>query len=269
MLLPEQGSAGLDFCSADAHTSFVGCLAVRRRGVKARDTAHNLLTSHAMCFNVFGHLRQHRGIAAAFFTDILGEHAASAVDDIEIEHHSDTIPDRTAFDAYASRRVAGDVAIETKLTEPFSQQQYDWHWYLRTCAAATGRWNTTDPSVLGNRKWSQLWRNHLLAVAEHLRTIGHQCGNRADGCRDAHPGGGSAGPKVMVVHHSLDAKCVGAVDGYRCPLAEPDDVVRVDLQGVVDSLRRLVGDDPRHSEWIDRLEERYLRLDLSEPVVGF
>ncbi len=267
MLRPEHGDVGLNFCSPEAHTAFRGCLAVRRTGVKAWDTAHNLLTSQTMCFNVFGHLRQHPDLAAAFFTDILGEHLGSAVDGIELEHHSDAIRDRTAFDAYALRADAGAVAIETKLTEPFSQQQYDWHRYLRTCAAATGRWNTTDPSVLGNRKWSQLWRNHLLAVAEHLRTIGHQCGNRADGCRDAHPGGGSSWPKVMVVHHPLDAKCIAAVDGYRGLLAEPDDVVRVDLQGVVDSLRRLAGDDPRHCRWIDRLEERYLRLDLSEPLL--
>src|SRR5690606_8538475 len=99
MLLPEHGEAGLNFCSTEAHTAFLGCLAVQRTGVKAWDTAQNLLTSQAMCFNVFGHLRQHPALASAFFTDVLDEHFVSAVDGVEIEHHSDAISDRTAFDA--------------------------------------------------------------------------------------------------------------------------------------------------------------------------
>jgi hypothetical protein len=189
------------------------------------------------------------------------------VERVEIEHHSDAITDKTAFDAYALRSGAGNVAIETKLTEPFSQTSYDWDWYLRTCAAATDRWVTDDPTQLGNLRWSQLWRNHLLTVAEHLRSQGHRCGNRGGGCRDPHRGGGPNWPRAMVVYHPLDTKCVDAIRGYRSLLADPDDVVGVDLRQVVDTLRRLAGDDPQQRAWIDRLDERYLRLDLSDPLV--
>lgn len=268
MLLPGHGAAGLNFVSPEAHLSFQGTMAARRTGVKRWDTAHNLLTSQAMCFNVFGHLRHHPDLAAAFFTEVLGEAPASHVERVEIEHHSDAITDRTAFDAYAFRSGAGDVAIETKLTEPFSRDRYDWNCYLRTCAAATGRWTTDDPELLGDLRWSQLWRNHLLAVAEHLRSVDHRCGNRGGGCRDPHRGGGPDWPKAIVVHHPLDTKCIDAIDGYRSLLTDPDDVVGVDLRKVVDTLRRLVDGDPRQREWIDRLDERYLRLDLSEPLVG-
>lgn len=282
MLLAEDGADGLNFVSPEAHLSFRGALATGRTGVKAWDTANNLLTSQAMCFNVFGHLRHHPDLAAAFFAEVLAEPHTAEVQGIEIEHHSDAIPDKTAFDAYTFRSGAGDVAIETKLTEPFSQTEYHWRCYTRTCAAASGRWLTDDPARLGDLRWSQLWRNHLLAVEGHLRRIGHDCGNqwagrcrdsqevcgnRTGGCRDPRRGGGPEWPRVMVVHHPLDTKCIDAVRGYRSLLADPVDVVCVDLRTVVDTLRRLVGDDPAQRGWLDRLDERYLRLDLSEALV--
>lgn len=47
MLRPDHAAEGLNFCSEEAHTTFLGCLAERRPGVKAWDTAHNLLLSQA------------------------------------------------------------------------------------------------------------------------------------------------------------------------------------------------------------------------------
>lgn len=115
MLLPEHGATGLNFVSAEAHVSFVGGLAARRTGVKRWDTAHNLLASQAMCFNVFGHLRHHPDVAAAFFTEVLGEAHPAGVERLEIEHHSDAITDKTAFGITAvptgAQRQRGDEAV--------------------------------------------------------------------------------------------------------------------------------------------------------------
>jgi hypothetical protein len=68
------------------------------------------------------------------FQRLLSNSEVSAVTSIEIERLSDALGDRTAFDAFVTyRRPDGAhacVAVETKLTEPFSQQAYDWTRYV-------------------------------------------------------------------------------------------------------------------------------------------
>ena len=91
---------------------------------------------------------------------------------VDIEHPSSALGDHTAFDVFISYSrsdgTPGALAIETKLTEPFSQKAYPWDTYVATEAFRTGTWNTSDTRKLGDLRWSQLWRNHLLCVAVAL-----------------------------------------------------------------------------------------------------
>ncbi len=89
---------------------------------------------------------------------------------VEVERLSDALGDHTTFDAFATFRRSdgsnGCVAVETRLTEPFSRQAYDWSKYVAHPAFASGGFATVDTALLGDPRWSQLWRNHLLALAE-------------------------------------------------------------------------------------------------------
>lgn len=207
-----------------------------------------------MAFNVFGHLSKHLDLATGLFRSILGPDEVGELTGIDIERLSPALRDRTAFDAFATYQrpdgTPGCVAVETKLTEKFSQQPYNWETYLNHPAFDPAVWTTTDPNVLGDKRWSQLWRNHLLARA----------------ATTTNPDLGTA--SVLVVHHPQDPHCADAVAGYRRLLTDPDTVQPVDLMEIRAALGELVEGDPDQEAWLADLYDRYLNLRLSDGLVG-
>jgi len=250
MLTEADAAAGLNFLSPEAHRSFLDRLAETKVGVDPWRTGHNLLASQPMAFNLFGHLSHRLDLATALFASLVGPDEVAEVTSIEIERLSDALGDHTAFDAFVTylrpNGSPGFLAIETKLTEPFSQQAYDWPKYLAHGAFSRSVWKTDDPAILGAPKWSQLWRNHLLALAESA----------------AIPNLGE--PIVLVVHHPADPGCVANVDGYRKLLVDEQSCRRLDLGMIVGVLAGLVEPGSPDAEWAGRFADRYVRLELSE-----
>lgn len=159
--------AGLNFLSHEAQDAYDQRVAVTTAGVEAFRTRRHLMASQPLAFNLFGHLSKHLDLATGLLRLLLGTDEVGEVTSIEIERLSASLGDRTAFDVFATYTRPGGssacIAIETKLTEPFSQHDYDWTAYLAHSAFDPTVWRTTDTACLGDRRWSQLWRNHLLA----------------------------------------------------------------------------------------------------------
>ncbi len=98
-----------------------------------------MLSSQPMCFNLFGPLVQDHALATQLARALWGEHIAQ-VTDVRIEWapepRQEYLDDNTSFDAFIEYRDTdgglGFVAIETKLTEPFSQRLDDRPSYRRS-----------------------------------------------------------------------------------------------------------------------------------------
>jgi hypothetical protein len=174
------------------------------------------------------------------------------VDVIEIERLSKVLGDRTAFDAFARLTTSSGpacVAIETKLTEPFSQKDYDWPKYTSHELYDSTAWSTNDVALLGDRRWSQLWRNHMLGLAESKR---HGLGRVF----------------VCVVYHPLDPHCRANIDGYRSLVAAPNQLLSAPLDELVEALQPHASGDLAARQWLDDVRDRYLNLSLSEPLLA-
>ena len=253
MLDAADADAGRNFLSDDARAAYDERWALTKEGMNPFRTRRHLMASQTMAFNLFGHLDHHRDLAAALFDRLLGPGEVEAVDKIEIELLSDALGDHTAFDAFVTYTRPngsgpGCIAIETKLTEPFSQTPYDWARYLDHGAFDTTIWKTSDPVLLGDLRWSQLWRNHLLAVA--------------------HSANQDLGPaSLLVVHHPADPDCDLNIAGYCEHLHDGHRVRGADL-GLIHSILDEVIDphDAEQRQWLGDLADRYLHLHLSEEL---
>ncbi|MFM8303197.1 MAG: PGN_0703 family putative restriction endonuclease, partial [Actinomycetota bacterium] len=250
MLTEAPAEAGRNFTSELAHGEYRARVADGRPGVDPWRTTRNLLASQPMAFNLFGPLvdDRNRDLATAVLRQIVPD-----VDQVtlgDIERPSDALGDRTAFDVYFEYRrndgTTACIAIETKLSEPFSQKAYDWNHYLGSPGFDPAVWTTADPGALGNLRWSQLWRNHLLARAESARR-------------------GFDEPTVLVVHHPQDLACVKTVNGYRQLLRDRDRCRSVDVATVLDAVRT-ASEPTGVPEWVEEFADRYLRFGLSAPL---
>lgn len=251
MLDDAAAARGLNFLSQQALDAYRERCAHGTGGMTPWRTERNLLASQPMAINLFGHLLSDFELLAAMLDLTVGD--VAEITGGEIEHQSAALGDRTAFDALVRYRhhdgQPGLLAIETKLTEDFTQKAYQWDHYLQHPAFDRAVWNTDDTTRLGDLRWSQLWRNHLLARAEAA----------------AHPEYGDG--RVLVVHHPDDPDCVANVDGYRELLAAPEQCTRLDLGRIVGALDGLIGSASEHRPWLERFERRYLELEHSEPLV--
>jgi hypothetical protein len=240
---------GLNFVTDDARAAYHERFAGSHAGVRTR---RNLLASQPMAFNLFGHLCSHLELASVLFSTVLGEPVK--VTSIEMEKLSDALGDKTAFDAFVRYQrqngSPGFVAVETKLTELFSQTAYDWAKYLAHPLYRTDAFVTSDPAQLGDPKWSQLWRNHMLALAESARN----------------PELGT--PSVLVVHHSDDPQCQPNVAGYQRLLSARESVKAVDLARTLSVLGDGVVGDTEQEAWVADMRDRYVNLDLSAPLLN-
>lgn len=243
--------AGLNFLTPEAQAAYAKRWEEAHEGVDPFRTRRNLMASQPMCFNVFGHLDSHRDLATHLLREILGTDEVATVTGIEVERLSTALGDRTAFDAFVTYLrpdgIPACVAVETKLTEKFSQHEYDWSYYVAHSAFDTAVWKTTDTSQLGNLQWSQLWRNHLLGRAESAAK--------------------NLGPvSMLVVHHPKDSACDENVTGYCALLHDNVKVMAVDLQRIHDILSTAAQGDPAQQRWLADLADRYLNLHLSDPL---
>ena len=180
MLDAEAGAKGLNFLTP-------GSFDVARRrialgaGVEPFRCLRNMLSSQPMCFNLFGPLVHDHTLATRVMRAALpGE--VGEVTDVRIEYapspKGEYLNDRTSFDAFVSYvRPDGELAflgIETKLTDTFSEHEYDGPTYRRFTECEPSLWRRDAWPYLASSRWNQLWRNHLLveSLCRH-RTPAH------------------------------------------------------------------------------------------------
>ena len=131
----------------------------------------NMLSSQPMCFNLFGELACDVDLATVLARALWGDHVRK-VTSVDFEWAplppADYLDDRTAFDAFidyeASDGKRGFVAIETKLTEPFSRKVYKGSKYRRWMTQ-DAPWREDAADEVAHISHNQLWRDHLLAWA--------------------------------------------------------------------------------------------------------
>ncbi len=214
---------------------------------------HNMLASQAMCFNLFAPLQRDLDFATHLFRALMPDEI-DRVTAVRLEHAprpaGEYLNDRTAFDAFVeyTRPDGGKafVGIETKLTEPFSQQDYSTERYRELTQRPDSPWLPDAWPAVADVAHNQLWRDHLLAWAMLQ-----------------HPASPYTRGRLMLVRHPGDSPCADVVAGYR-RLLRPADTTFVDmpLDRLVSEWKVAGGEET--ADWLDKFEMRYLRLDDSE-----
>lgn len=250
MLTPVDAERGANFLTPAIHDVARRRLAKGIGVIEPYRLLHNMLSSQPMCFNLFGPLVDDLGLATRLLSALLpGE--VQQVEAVRIEWAPEPasafLGDRTAFDAFiAYRQPDGQrafIGFETKLTEPFSQSDYDGPAYRRWMDEQAP-WLPGSGAAATHRRHNQLWRDHLLAVALARQP-------------------GWAKGRLALVRHSLDRECEATVAAYRRLLRQGDDTfVDLRLDAVVEVWGRVLETEAERA-WLEAFRLRYLDLAAS------
>lgn len=252
-LTEHDADRGLNFLTPAVHWCARERIA-SRGGVEEFRCKRNLLSSQPMAFNLFGPLHHDPDLAAVLLDPLLPGGVTAASVHIEwAPPRAWHLDDATSFDVairYTTRDGQPALAgIETKLTEPFSQHTYgldDEHTErYRHVARDSTVWRDPADAELTDKRWNQVWRNHLLVESIRQQEPGLL------GCE-------------VVVHHPLDDRCRTAVDGYVAHLADLDASFRAHTLDHIVGTWKLLVEKPAHQQWLADFADRYVNLDLSE-----
>jgi hypothetical protein len=258
MLRPEDGLQGYNFLSAGIHRCAEQRVSQARGMVEPNRLRNNLLSSQPMCFNLFAPLAQDPSLASRLAAALLQLPEPLQVTEVRIEYapaKEQHLNDNTAFDAWIAYErgpdIRGFVGIETKLTEPFSQAHFGFeNRYRRWRDQAGWWWRPGSEEEFSDKRFNQLWRNHLLAFsALHQPEPTYQEGFCA------------------IIYHDGDTACTQAIDAYRAHL-EPLGQTTLQtwcLSEVVGCWAGLVQRRARR-EWLNAFRLRYLGLQASQPA---
>ena len=156
MLTEKSANAGLNFLSPGIFAMAKQRIGEGGSGVQSFRLLRNMLSSQPMCFNLFGELALDLGNATELVQTLWGA-SVSHVMCIRFEWvpkpAAEYLGDRTTFDAFIEYETddgqMGFIGIETKLSEPFSQEKYDRREYRRWMTNdAPWRADAGRPSVL-------------------------------------------------------------------------------------------------------------------------
>lgn len=226
---------------------------VRRRlaegpGVERFRCLHDLLSSQAMCCNLLGPLVDDPALAARLLGALLP--GVVAVDELRIEWapepRNDYLSDRTAFDAFARlRRADGTtvvLGVETTLSEAFSPLVTNLERYMAVAASMPAVWRVDRLGELGDPRWFQLLREHLLVELVAART--------------------GAEAWLAVVGHTEDPDLWPAVAAYRHVLVDRGPrLLSWPLDAVVSTWGQVVDpEDDATARWLDAFTRRYVDL---------
>ena len=251
MLTKESAEAGCNFLTPGIFALAKQRIAESHGAVEPFRLLRNMLSSQPMCFNLLGELALDHGNATRL-VQALWRMDAVHVTCVRFEWAPDPaseyLNDRTAFDAFIEYERddgrMGFIGIETKLSEPFSQKEYDSDEYRRWMGKDSP-WRSDAQDKVSNAKYNQIWRDHLLAWA----VLRHTESKYAEG-------------QLTVVYHPEDRRCQQAIEGYRGLLRDDATFSAFDLATVVATWQPLAGD------WVSKFEQRYLALEHSEDAGG-
>jgi hypothetical protein len=202
----------------------------------------NLLTSQALCFNLFGELQRDLALASQVVGQLLGEEIEAI--GVEFEHspgRSDPrfTADRSAFDAfvtYTSPTGRGFLGIEVKYAESLDDRLARHRSRYDEVAQAMRCFGSASLPRLRQKPLQQFWRNHLMAGSLLLDE----------------PSGFNRGAFV-VLYPSQNTVVRDAALAYRACLTD-DATLRIwTLESVLDVLRR-----SGEAAWKTALRDRYL-----------
>lgn len=256
MLRPEDGAAGLNFLTDTVRAAVAARLAKGKKGIELKRLQCNMLSSQPMCFNLFGHLAMDPNLATHLMAVLPAFPIGAKVTKVDFEFAPDPethLKDSTAFDAFVEYRrpdgKMGFFGIETKLTEPFSQEEYCYDERYSKWEDKSGWWWRAGPEkAFPDKCFNQLWRNHLLAFAilnqTKPRYIEGHC---------------------AVVWHPKDSSCKKSIYAYRQHLREETGATLVEwpLDVVVGGWEDAKSDQIV-TAWLAAFRQRYLSLNESE-----
>lgn len=258
-LKPKDGAAGRTFLSDGIFRVVQYRLGENRGIVHGRDQSrllNSLLSSQPMCFNLFGPLVNDLDLATRLVGALPGLPPNIHVTHVALEYapkKSRHLGDATSHDAFVEYELPdgglGFVGIETKLTEPFTDKSYPFHeGYSRWMKAPGWWWRKGSESEFPNKKFNQLWRNHLLAFAmlkqEPPRYV------------QAH---------AAVLYHDDDISCPKAMKTYRSVLLPKAQETLLDwpLSIVLETWQNLL-ETAEQKSWFVDFRLRYWALDASK-----
>lgn len=203
----------------------------------------NLLTSQALCFNLFAELQKDLGLASRAVGRLLAEPTLE-VTAIEFEYspaRSDPrfIADQSAFDVFIVYEVRGErgfLGVEVKYAETMSgkvarhRDRYD------EVAEAMGCFRQDALPVLRQRPLEQFWRNHLLA--------GSLVQDPASGFKDG---------TFVVLYPTGNTVVQRAAALYRTCLGDEATFTAWTLESVFDALVAVAA-----GPWVQAVKERYV-----------
>jgi len=254
MLTRVDGQAGRNFLSPEIFEVVHDRIAQGGGAVEKYRLLHNMLSSQPMCFNLFGLLVNDNDLAKTLLEMLVPE-KITKVTRVDIEWSpipsSDYLNDRTAFDAFIEYLTEdgqlNGLGIETKLSEPFSQKEYDRPDYRRWMQDPDAPWLPESENKVQAIGHNQLWREHLLAVAMHTL-----------------PGSTFNKVRLMLVYHPDDIECKRNYSNYKKLLKDEDDTLfSLSLDDIVGRWLPVVKTDKQRN-WLELFKKRYIDLELSE-----
>jgi len=256
MLRKEDGLMGWNFITGKVHKYAEKRLVQDSLHIDPMRLRNNLLSSQPMCFNLFAPLAMDLELARRLISSIPEFENIAQITDVKLEYappKENLLNDGTSFDAWVEYQGAdgnlGFIGIETKLTEPFSQDNYEFSDnYQRWLENPSWWWISGSEANFCNKKYNQLWRNHLLAFALRYQQ-----------------GGCYTESFSAVVSHPKDKVCHSAFDAYRKNMLPTGTATLLvwSLDDLIDRWLRQVRTREEQS-WLQALRLRYLDLEASE-----
>lgn len=212
MLKKEDGNRGLNFLDPKIFESVKKRIAKGTGAVESFRLLNNMLSSQPLCFNLFGLMDGNTELAKDFWSKHFSERIKK-ITNLEFEYAPSPkekyLSDNTAFDVYFEylnpKDEKGFIGIEVKLTESFSEKQYDTPVYRKWSKSYDVPWKKKSRDSLPEIKHNQLWRDHLLAESIYKQ-----------------PDSQFKEYLFLLIRHSGDKDCENAVKGYKKLLKDED-----------------------------------------------
>ena len=254
MLTEASAEDGLNFLTKEIFKSAKQRIAKGDGVVEKFRLLRNMLSSQPMCFNLFSPLALDLSLTTRLVRALWGksiEHVTNVYIEWAPKPKKEYLNDKTAFDAFIEYekedRKFGFIGIETKLTEPFSDDFNDKGERYSRWMNEDSPWGADALNKAPNKKHNQLLRDHLLAWA----LLRHPDSKYTEGC-------------LSVVYHPEDPHCGEIVKGYRALLHDKKTFSAFSLDEIVSAWKPLVKD----TSWLSDFELRYLLLEKSEGAVA-
>jgi hypothetical protein len=221
---------------------------ISRAIVKEPRIWNNLLSSQSLCFNLFGELYWDLDMASEYFRRLFPKTVEKVIS-IKFEYspgRRDTkyLGDNSAFDAfieYVRGDIKGFLGVEVKYSEDLCEESKaeagkNYKERYREVTESSGVFRSESISVLRYPPLSQIWRDHLLALATR---------------QDYDEG------FLVFLFPEKNAKCCDEVSAYLKQLSSGNELETGFCPRHLEDFIYALG-DISEAEWVQELRERYL-----------